>query len=71
MGPSDRCRLARALLLEATNQLGDVRDFLLEVALVLLESPQQLLCAREPPAAVVVSAHVFTSFLLWRSVSSC
>src|SRR6478672_5177651 len=63
--PLDGCRALRRVRLQMTDHVGDVGQFLLEVALVLLEPAQPLLPVREgaPPAAeaavvMSVSVHV-------------
>src|SRR5919197_5274539 len=72
--PSDRGRLLRLLLAEAADEVGDVGDLLLEVALVLLEGLQQLLGAGEAAAmaaatsvSVSVPVHGLTSLPSTRS----
>src|SRR5256885_1056184 len=70
---SDRRRLLGLLLAEAADQIGDVGDFLLEVALVLLERLQELFRAREAAAAAAASmtkmssVHGLTSLPLTRT----
>src|SRR3954469_12427763 len=72
-GGSNRRRFLGLLLAEAADQVGDVGDLLLEVALVLLERLQELFRAREAAAAtaasmtVMASVHVLTSLPLTRT----